>query len=191
MPADLAIGVRGVAVIPSDTIVYLGVPDSEADGVRLHGTFEVSGEGGKIGRRASTGTAGLRASRGGWGGGNTGSGGSSDGHRDDVLLKGSGLPGDGVILVVADLEREKDSRVHEGDVFSIGRAREVTVVKVFVAIVDPCVPRSRLTDTAINTEKHLNAFVIREDARAGRSESEEVVETGVESRDIEFVVGGF
>ena len=190
VPANFVVGMRRVAEIPSDSVVDLGVSYGEPSGVGSGGTFEVPGKRGKVGRRAVARTAWLRT---GWGGvgSNVGSWGAGSSHGDDVLFKGGGFPGNGIIFVIADLEREEDGRVHEGDMFSIGRSREVTVVEVFVTIVNPGVPRGWLADTAVDAEEHLDAFVVGEDARASRGQGEEVVEAGIEGRYVEFVIGGF
>jgi hypothetical protein len=76
-------------------------------------------------------------------------------------------------------------------VFGVGWAGEGAVVEVFIAVVDPGVPSSGLTNATVDAEKHLNALVVRERAGAGCREGEKIVETGVKGRNVELVIGGF
>ena len=75
--------------------------------------------------------------------------------------------------------------------FCIWWSREGAIVQIFVAVVTPGVPRGGLTDATVDAEEHLNALVVGKRARTGGSEDEKVVETRVEGRNVEFVVGRF
>ena len=70
-------------------------------------------------------------------------------------------------------------------------AREGIVIQVFVAIVDPRVPRGGLADATVDAEEHLNALVVGERTGTGGSEGEEVVKAGVEGRNVKLVIGWF
>ena len=56
---------------------------------------------------------------------------------------------------------------------------------------DPLGPRFWLLDLSVGGEDVLNFLAVAENAMAGGGEDEQVVEFGVDVRDVELVVGGF
>ena len=113
MPADLVVRMRGIAEEPGSSVVDLGVADGKADGIGGSRGFEMASKRGEVSGRA--GTAGcLGGSTCGWASSrcSRGRGGSDGRHGDHVLRKGGRFPSYRIFLVVGDLERKENGRVH-------------------------------------------------------------------------------
>ena len=196
MPLDTVAVVGAVTEVPRGAFVGLGIADGVQTGVDVTGDTGVAGEGWEGRGVAASGTStGSAGGSGGSAGGVAGGGGRRRGrgghHSNNILFDGGGLPGDGEVFVVGDLDGVEDGVVHEDNVLGVGGARKGAAVKGFAFVSDPSAPRERLADATVNADDDLHTFGIGDLAGACSGESEEAGDAAVDGRKVEAEIGGF